>query len=114
MTYMMPALVSAQLMSLIVFAAAARWYVIPWLNSCTRADALSALLWVQVFRYVALQVFSAQRDGFPISDGHAMEIVAGEVARALIGFGHIELLPDGRRLPVPVAWPLAPRTPLRT
>jgi len=38
-------------------------------------DALSALLWVHVFRYVALQVFSAQRDGFPISDSGALEIV---------------------------------------
>jgi len=110
MTYMMPALVSAQLMSLIVFAAAARWYVIPWLNSCTRADALSALLWVQVFRYVALQVFSAQRDGFPISDGHAMEIVAGDVAGAVIAFVTIALLRYRVRLAVPLAWLLALET----
>ena len=50
---------------LIVFAAGARWYAVPWLNARPRADALTALLWVHVFRYVALQVFSAQHDRLP-------------------------------------------------
>src|SRR5438874_3224573 len=72
MSYMMPAQACAQLLSLIVLATAARWYLVPWLKNRTRADALIALLWVHVFRYVALQVFSAQRDGFPISDSGAM------------------------------------------
>ena len=33
MNYLMPAQASAQLFSLIVLIAIARWYVIPWLNS---------------------------------------------------------------------------------
>ena len=63
MSYLTPAQAAAQFISLLVFIAAGRWYVIPWLNTRPRADALIALLWVHVFRYVALQVFSAQRTG---------------------------------------------------
>src|SRR5260370_38862025 len=107
---MMPAQASAQFLSLIVFAAAARWYVVPWLNNHTRADALIALLWVHVFRYVALQVFSAQRDGFPISDAGAMGIVIGDVFGAVMAFVAIALLRHRVRLAIPLAWLLAAET----
>ncbi len=91
MNYLLPAQAAAQLLSLVVFSAIALWYVSPWLKSRPRADALIALLWVHVFRYVALQVFSAQQTGFPISDGAAMEIVIGDVAGAVIAFVTIAL-----------------------
>jgi len=110
MNYMMPAQASAQLLSLIVLGAIARWYVVPWLNIRARADALIALLWVHVFRYVALQVFSAQRDGFPISDGGAMEIVLGDVGGAILAFITIALLRHRVRLAIPLAWLLAAET----
>jgi hypothetical protein len=105
-----PAQASAQLISVIVLGAMARWYVAPWLNGQTRAGALTALLWVHVFRYVALQVFSAQRDGFPISDGGAMEIVIGDVAGAVIAFITIALLRRKARLAIALAWLLATET----
>jgi hypothetical protein len=73
-----------------------------------RAD--RALLWVHVFRYVALQVFSAQRDGFPISDSHAVEIVIGDVGGAVIAFVTIALLRYRARLAIPLAWLLALET----
>src|SRR5436190_15606054 len=110
MTYMMPAQVSAPLPSLIVLATIARWYVVPWLKSRTRPDALIALLWVHVFRYVALQVFSAQRDGFPISNGGAIEIVVGDVAGAIIAFTAIALLRRRLSLGILLAWLLAAET----
>jgi len=106
----MPAQAGAQLLSWIVFAAAARWYVVTWLQNRTRADALSALLWVHVFRYVALQVFSARHDGFPISDSGALEIVIGDVAGAAIAFAAITLLRYRVRLAIPFAWLLALET----
>jgi hypothetical protein len=95
---------------LIVFGAIARWYAVPWLRRRARADALIALLWVHVFRYAALQVFSAQRDGFPISDGGAMEIVVGDVAGAIMAFVTIALLRHGMRLAIPLAWLLVAET----
>lgn len=110
MSYLMPAQASAQLLSLVVFGAMARWYAVPWLKAHGRADALIALLWVHVFRYVALQVFSAQRDGFPISDGGAMEIVIGDLGGAIIAFITIALLRHRVRLAIPLAWLLAAET----
>src|SRR5215471_14784186 len=84
MPYMTPAQAAAQFASLIVFIAAARWYVAPWLTRQPRAPALIALLWVHVFRYVALQVFAAQHEGFPISRGGAIEIMIGDVGGAAL------------------------------
>jgi hypothetical protein len=110
MSLLLPAQALAQLMSVIVYAAVARWYVAPWLKSRTRADALIALLWVHVFRYVALQVFSAQRDGFPISDGGAMDIVIGDLAGAVLAFITIALLRHRVRFAIPLAWLLSAAT----
>jgi len=114
MSYLTPAQAAAQFISLLVFIAAGRWYVIPWLNTRPRADALIALLWVHVFRYVALQVFSAQRTGFPISDGGALEIVTGDVAGAVMAFVAIALLRRRRRLAIPLAWLLVAETAFDT
>jgi hypothetical protein len=110
MSFLTPAQAGAQLLSLIVFASIARWYVAPWLNSRPRADALIALLWIHVFRYVALQVFSAQHNGFPISDGGAMEIVVGDLAGAVMAFVSIALLRNRSQLAVPLVWLLAAET----
>jgi hypothetical protein len=110
MNYLLPAQAGAQLVSLFVYGAIARWYVVPWLQRRHRADALIALLWVHVFRYVALQVFSAQHDGFPISDRGAMDIVAGDVAGAIIAFVAIVLLRNRLRAGVVLAWLLVAET----
>ena len=110
MSYLVPAQAGAQLVSLIVYSALARWYVVPWLQRRQRCDALIALLWVHVFRYVALQVFSSQRDGFPISDGAALDIVLGDVAGAAIAFMAITLLRHRVRAGVALAWLLAAET----
>jgi hypothetical protein len=107
---MAPAQAATQMLSLVVLGAIARWYAVPWLKRQPRADALIALLWVQVFRYVALQVFSAQHDGFPISQTGAMEIVVGDVLGAVIAFAAIVLLRHRMRLAIPLAWLLAAET----
>jgi len=84
--------------------------VAPWLGRRSRAEALTALLWVHVFRYVALQVFAAQRDGFPISDERAMEIVIGDVAGAVVAIAAIALLRYRARLAVRLIWLLCAET----
>ncbi len=114
MNILVPAQAGAQLLSLIVFAAIASWYVVPWLGRRSRADALIALLWVHVFRYVALQVFSAQQAGFPISDDGAMDIVAGDVGGAVLAFITIALLRQRVRFAIPLAWLLAAETAFDT
>jgi hypothetical protein len=114
MNGMLPAQAAAQLASLVVFIAAARWYVMPWLNSRPRAVALTALLWVHVFRYVALQTFAAQHEGFPISASGAREIVIGDVTGAIVAFTGILLLRRRSRLAVPFAWLLVVQTAVDT
>jgi hypothetical protein len=73
-----------QLMSMLVFGSIAAWYIAPWLVRQERATALTALVWPHVFRYVALQAYSAQRAGFPISDVGLTRLVYGDLAGAAL------------------------------
>ncbi len=110
MNHLVPAQAGAQLVTLVIFITLARWYVVPWLAARERADALIALLWVNVFRYVALNVFVAQRDGFPISDHGAVEIVIGDVGGAIIAFAAIVLLRQRAFAGVVLCWLLVVET----
>jgi hypothetical protein len=110
MNYLLPAQAGAQLMSILIYIALARWYVAPWLAKRERADALIALAWVSVFRYVALQIFSAQRDGFPISTAGALEIVAGDVGGAVIAITAIIFLRQKLSVGVALCWLLVAET----
>jgi hypothetical protein len=110
MNHLVPAQAGAQLVTLFVFIAIARWYVAPWLAARGRADALIVLLWIHVFRYVALQIFAAQREGFPISMGGALEIVIGDVGGAVIAFAAILLLRRRASAGVALCWLLIAET----
>jgi hypothetical protein len=98
---------AAGLASIISFGAliaAVAWYAAPWLNARPRADALIALLWIHAFRYVALQVFSAQRVGLAVTDGMRDQIAAGDVIGALLAFASIVALRARSRFAVPLVW----------
>jgi hypothetical protein len=110
MNFLQPAQAGTQLLSLIVFATLAIWYVVPRLKLVGRGDALTVLLWIHVFRYIALQAFSAQKTGFPISDGGLMEIVIGDGAGAVIAFATITALRYRVSLAIPMAWLLVTET----
>jgi hypothetical protein len=110
MNHLVPAQAGAQLITLLVFISVARWYVAPWLSRRERAEALIALLWVHVFRYVALQIFAAQREGFPISMHGALEIVIGDVGGAIIAFAAIVLLRRKAFAGVVLCWLLVAET----
>ena len=110
MNHLMPAQAGAQLVSLAVYIVIARWYVAPWLAKRGRAEALVALLWVHVFRYVALQIFVAQHEGFPISIAGATEIVIGDVFGAAIAMTAIILLRRGLYAGIILCWILVVET----
>ena len=114
MNYLLPAQAGAQFASLLIYILIARWYVAPWLAARERAEALIALLWLHVFRYVALQIFAAQREGFPISRGGAMEIVIGDVGGAAIALAAIILLRRKSRWGVWLCWLLVAETAIDT
>jgi hypothetical protein len=75
----------ATLLSMVVWILIAIWYFRPWLNRFERADALTLLLWVHVFRYVALQIFSASHFGFGASLAAQKQIAYGDVAGTILG-----------------------------
>lgn len=104
----------SQFISLLVFAAIARWYVAPWLKSLNRSSALVVLLWPHVFRYVALQAYSAQHAGFPISDAGLREIVYGDVGGAVIALTAIIALRHRSRTAIPLVWLLVITTVVDT
>jgi hypothetical protein len=96
--------------SFVLFITAAVWYVGPWMKRLPLAVALSVPLWVHAFRYVALQVFSAQHLGFRISDGLAGEIAWGDVAGAGLALIALWLLRHNSRAAIPVVWLLVVET----
>jgi hypothetical protein len=110
MDMLRPAQAGAQFFSLIIFATAARWYVAPRLRTLSRADALTPLVWLHAFRYVALQAFSAQHAGFPISDRGLTEIVVGDVIGAIIALATIVALRRRAPVAIPLAWLLVAET----
>jgi hypothetical protein len=100
----------APLVSVIVYALIAAWYVGPWLKQRSRAEALIALLWVNVFRYVVVYVFAAPHDGYPISETAATQLYVGDLAGAGLAFVAILLLRRRTELGVVVAWLLIVET----
>jgi hypothetical protein len=91
-------------LSFTIVTAAAVWYVAPWLKVTDWATGVTALLWVHAFRYVALQIFSAQYSGFAVSDAGRDQIAYGDVVAALLAVSGIAVLRYGSRLVVPILW----------
>jgi hypothetical protein len=104
----------SQILSLIVFLTLARWYLVPWLKTLDRAGALIVLLWPHVFRYVALQAYSAQHAGFPISDAGLRNIVYGDLGGMLLAMAAIVALRHRARAAIPMIWALVAATLIDT
>ena len=100
----------ANLLNFIMFAMIAVWYVAPWLANRPRAEALTALLWVQAFRVVALQIFSAQHFGFAVSDETRDVIVFGDVTGSILAVGAIVALRYRANIAAVLIWVLVAET----
>ena len=100
----------ASVLSFLAFGLAAAWYVVPWLRAQPRAEALVALLWIHAFRHIALQIFSAQKSGFAVSDGTRDRIAAGDVIGMILALATIIALRRRARVAVALAWVLAAET----
>lgn len=94
----------AQLITIIVYAVIAWWHVRPRLGRLGRAQAATVLLWPHVFRYIVLYLFTAQREGYPISDSAALELVIGDLAGTILAAAAIILLRFRPRLGLAVSW----------
>jgi len=100
----------ARLFSLVLYVLLARWYVIPWLRSHTRADALILLLWVHAFRYVALHLVDAQSAGYAISDALRDRIIYGDIVAMVLAVAAIAALRARSRLSIPLVLLLVAET----
>jgi hypothetical protein len=96
--YVVDAQLYGMLASLVVFALIARWYLVPRLQMMPAFSSIRALLWIHVPRYITLIQFSAQREGYPISNVASLEAVIGDVLGAFLALVAIAVL---RRFPRP-------------
>jgi hypothetical protein len=100
----MSAAALASILSFATFAIMATLYAAPWLASRPRAEALTPLLWVHAFRYVALQIYSAQQFGFAVSDAARDQIAIGDVIAAILAVISILALHYRLRLAPVLVW----------
>jgi hypothetical protein len=84
--------IRAQLISIVTYAFIAWWYVAPRLSKLDKRQALTALLWVHVFRYIVLYLYVARREGYGISERALTELVVGDLTGAAIAAVAIILL----------------------
>jgi hypothetical protein len=103
-TELTAAALAAMLLSFVVFATAAAWYAVPWMRAVALGAAITPLLWIHAFRYVALQLFSAQKFGFAIPDLTRDEIVYGDLVGMVLALATLYALRHRWRLAIPLAW----------
>jgi hypothetical protein len=96
----------ASVLSFVVFIMLAAWHVAPRLASRDLAQALVPLVWVHAFRHVALQIYSAQRFGFAVSDGARDQIAAGDVIGMMLAIVALIALHYRARAAVLLVWVL--------
>jgi hypothetical protein len=100
----------ANVLSFVIFIMMAAWYVAPWLRTLGRAAALTPLVWVNAFRHVALQIYSAQHFGFGVPDGTRDHIAAGDVIGMALAVCAIAALHYRARLAPALVWLLVAET----
>jgi len=90
--------------SFVAGAFAAVSYVAPWLKTRAWPQAITPLLAVHLFRHVALQLVSAQRFGFDISNAGRDEIVYGDLAGLSLALVALAAIRLGLTLWKPLTW----------
>jgi hypothetical protein len=94
----------AMVLSFVVFATAAAWYAVPWMRAVALGAAITPLLWIHTFRYVALQLFSAQEFGFAIPNSTRDQIVYGDLIGMGLALATLYALRYRWRIAIPLAW----------
>ena len=94
----------AMVLSFVVFATAAAWYAVPWMRAVALGAAITPLLWIHTFRYVALQLVSAQEFGFAIPNSTRDQIVYGDLIGMGLALATLYALRYRWRIAIPLAW----------
>jgi hypothetical protein len=104
MTDLTAAALVAMTLSFVVFTTAAAWYAVPRMRTVALAGAITPLLWIHAFRYVALQLYSAQAFGFAILDPTRDQIVYGDLIGMALALATLYALHYRSRVAIPLAW----------
>ena len=72
--------------------------MVPWLKRLDKRQALTAHLWIHVFRNLTLYLPVAQHEGYAIADQTLRVVVIGDLTGAVLAFAGIILLRLGSRL----------------
>ena len=94
----------AMMLSFVACIAAAVWHAGPWLAARSRSNALVPLLWLHAFRHVALQIVSAQKSGFLVSDALRDEILYGDLAGMILALFAIFTVRTRAGVAIPLVW----------
>ena len=94
----------------VTLIALALWRYVPWSQNRSIVDALVPLVGFHCARTVALQLYSAQENGFEISDSARDQIVWGDQLGALLAIGTLICLWVAPRIARPVGWVLVVAT----
>lgn len=94
----------AMILSFVAYGTAAVWYAVPQMRVAPVAAAITPLLWIHAFRYVALQLISSQKFGFAIPDLTRNEIVYGDLIGSVLALATLYALRFRPRFAIPLAW----------
>lgn len=95
-----------------VFGLVAAWYLVPRFAGRDLGAAVTPLLWVHAFRYVALQLVVARDVGFAASDTAAASIVYGDLVGAALAVVALVAVRMRARVAVPLLWTFVAATVL--
>jgi hypothetical protein len=98
------AAVVAMSASFIAGTCAVVWWVAPWVAKRPWPQALTPLLFVHVFRHIALQLVSDQHGGFPISNAGRDQIVYGDLLGFVLALLAMAAIQRGWAFWKPLTW----------
>lgn len=94
----------AMTLNFVTFGVVAVWLFVPWARTRSLAQALTPLVLIHTGRTIALQLYSAQADGYAITDRVRDEIVWGDQVGAVIAIATLVVLWRRPSAVRPVAW----------
>lgn len=94
----------SMILGLIAYALIARWYVMPLLNSITKAQALVPLLLLHCFRYVGLAFLIPGVTSASLDPRFSVPAAYGDLLAALLAFLGILALRQEWRIAIPLVW----------
>ena len=99
-----PILPLSIVLSLVSFSLIGTWYVMPWLVSMPRADALTPLLLLHSFRHIGMAFLLPGVTAVALDSRFATPAAYGDLLAAMLAFLAILALRQQWALGIPLVW----------